>query len=533
MSGPTDFPPGYGGSFTQEYEIHAPRVSYEPADEEPEIKPWEISNVNAEAALLGSLMIANNAIPTIAERVDVEDFAEPVHGRIFKAILKLHERGVNANPVTLRPIFQNDPDLKTLGGASYLAQLTGSGAGLIGLVDFADQIAELAVRRTVAAAAQDLLEAISNPTADDGIAAIDDLVSTVQDVAYTAMKRAQPMRPTSSLAMVSSVRKAIGEAAAADEPPERPKCKTVPDIDKILGGLEPGLHIIGGRPGMCKTTLACSIAWGYAAGGIPFEYFHAEMTGDQMARRHVSDLSHAMKMSIEHAKLRSGKLTPEEFRRLEQIEEMAKTLPINFVPTGACDIRRVEAGATRAAMRWKNQGRKLGGIVVDYMQRYTAHDARGRVITDATETVGVVSSTLGRIAERLEIPVFALAQLGRQVEDRKDRRPQMNDLKLSGRIEEDADSVTLLYREEYYHEKTKPNKDPASKEYQDWDLHMNCVRGKIELIGEKNRHGRPRTRTVKFYHPYYAIRGSDFDELDVPLLGPDLFTREEDDAPFV
>jgi replicative DNA helicase len=531
VTGPADFPPGYGGSFSQEYEIYAPRLSYGQAQAEPVEDPaLGLHCVEAEAALLGTLLFANNAIPMVADRVREDDFFEPAHGRIFKTILKLHERGRQANPVTLRPIFQNDPDLKELGGASYLAQLTGgSHAGVIGVVDFADQIAELAIRRKVVVAAREAVDVLSNPDADDGIAAIDDAVSQIQDVAYTAMQRAAPMRSRSSAATVAQVRADLGSEEESAERPELPKCKTIPDFDKILGGLEPGVHVIGGRPGMCKTTIACSLAWGYAAAGLPFEYFHSEMTEDQMGRRHISDLSHAMKLMIEHSKLRSWKLSPSVFRALELIEQMAETLPINFVATGACDIRRVESAAARAAMRWKNQGRKLGGIVVDYMQKYTAHDARGRVITDATENVNAVSTTLARIAERLEIPVIALAQLGRQVEERKDKRPQINDLKLSGRIEEDADSVTLLFREEFYHEKTRPAKDPQSKEYQDWDIHMNCIRGKIEMIGEKNRHGRPRTRTVKFYHPFFAVRGSDFSEVDDPLLSAGLFDREEEE----
>lgn len=533
MSGPEEYPEGYGGSFVQHgyAPTPPPNVTYGSQPKEEDHSDDDVANIEAEASLLGGMMIANQMIPLIEEKLTADDFFEPMHGRIYKAIIKLHERGKVANPISLRPIFQRDPDMKELGGVSYLAQLTGSGAAIIGMVDFAEQIAELAARRTIVDAARSAIVKLTDPGAE-GIDAgeIDDVMADLQDAAFKATTRATPMKPRTSSDLIRRVIERQGEVDTSGETPGA-RCKSIEDINTLLGRVEgKTVNIIGGRPGMGKTAVAATMAWGYAANGVPVEFYHGEMSEDQMAMRHASDLSHAMGCPLLHKMIREGKLTPEAIRQLEQVDQVAELLPLNFVATGPCNIKRIEAAAGRAAVRWQARGKKLGGIFVDYLQLFGADDVRGRPLQPgSTECVTAVSKSLVRVAHRLNIFVFALCALGRQVEERKDHRPQMSDLKQSGDIEQDADSVTLVFRPEVYLVKEKPKADPQSKEFKDWELEWMAVRDRAELICEKNRHGKARTRTVRFHGQYYAVRGSNEDE-EGRLLSPTMFEDEEEEV---
>lgn len=494
-----------------------------------EYQPAPLQNVEAEAALLGGLMIANDLIPVIAERVAVEDFYEPLHGRIFKVILRLNEKGRAANPVLLRPIFEHDPEIKQLGGPQYLAQLTGSSAAIVGLHDFADQIAELAVRRRVAEAMKAGYESLHDPLTEGGLEEVDDIVNRVQDTAYSSMMRAQPMKARAAGDMVAGV---IERTTASSEAGQQLgfSCRSIPDLDKVIGRIEPGYHVLAGRPGHCKTTLAMTASWGWAADGAPGEYYHSEMTAAQVDNRQASDLSQAMRVGVMHDRIRKGILSDSELRNLGSVQEMAKTLPLNFVETGPCDIRRVESAAARAALRWRNKGRRLEFIVIDYLQNYAATDARGRLIEEDTPRVTAISKACVRIAKRLGIAVIALSQVARAVEDRKDKRPQLNDLRQSGSIEQDADTVAFVFREEVYVLAEKPkHKEEAHADVVKWRQDYDVVHGKLEAIGAKHRHQKPRTRTLRFLHDHYAIRDGSYAEgIDGPLLGPGLFDDAEE-----
>lgn len=515
MSGADDYPAGYGGG--------GYRVTYGggPPQDPEEVPQPTLANPEAEAATLGALMINNNLIPFAAERLSPEDFYEPIHAKIFAAIVRLHEKGRGPNPVLLRPIFEHDRDMAQVGGPTYLAELTGSMAALVGAYDFIDQIAELAVRRRAVEAMDVGRARLIDTSGDGGMEEVDDVISTVQDTAYAAMVRAEPMKSQTSGEMIGLVRARQEEIQDKGEAVGI-RCRSIPDVDKVLGPLEPGYHVIGGRPGMLKTTLAATMAWGYSANGAAGEYYLSEMTPDQMGMRQASDLSQAMRLPLIHEKIRAGALSPKEMEDLAQVEEMAASLPLSFVDTGSCDIRRVEAMASRAKIRWKKRGKDLKYIVVDYLQNFEASDERGRPITDETAKVTAISKTCLRIAKRLGIAVIALSQLGRQVEERKDKRPQINDLRQSGNIEQDADTVSLLFREEVYWKKEKPKKPETDPAVISWQQHMDIIEGELEMIGEKHRHQKPRTKTLRFLPRHYAIRSHDYRETDV-LLGPELF----------
>lgn len=483
----------------------------DPADD-PEFgdTTQSISNIDAEAALLGALMIDNRHIDHTLSLLDASDFYEPVHGRIYSAIHKFADRGMNANPVTLRPVFMRDPGIQKLGGPGYLAMLTGSGVALIGVKDFALQIADLAARRKLVDAAKEAIERAYN-VVDGGV---EEIFAGVEESVRKSTERASPVRPNSAADMIAMVQKRQ-DAIVMSDGIDIPSCKSIPELDQLIGPLEPGLVIIGGRPGSGKSVVAESAAWGWAANGFAGEYYHAEMTEEQMAMRHAADLSLAIGSPIAHSKIRQGKLDRQDMAVLARVQEVAATLPLRFNAVGRCDVRQINSLVGRAKYRLAAQGRKLAFIVVDYMQLLKAAGN-----TKDFDRVSAVSKALLDIAYRNGITVVALSQLGRQVEERKDKRPQLADLRGSGDIEQDADAVVLLYREEVYLLREQPKKDHKDRDA--WEKDFEAVRGKIELIGEKNRHGAPSTVHAKFFGKYFAIRGNAFDEFDVqPMLALD------------
>lgn len=477
----------------------------QPGGHDTDQKP-AMANEEAEAALLGALMIDNRLIPAAAEKLTPGDFYATLHERMFGAILRLHAAGKeHINPITLKPIFENDPEIRLVGGVGYLATLTGSAAALVGALSFADQIAELAARRRLAESLEQTIERLQ-----DGSVELDleELAGQVQQSVGEALERQEPVKPASAADMVDIV---IDRAARVQDEGARvgATCRSITDLNKLFGVFEPGTLIIGaGRPGMGKTVLGLSAAWGFAANGHPTEYFHAEMTREQLAMRLTADVSHGMGSPVPHKSIRLGDLSIIQRRDLEQVREKVRQLPFRTTPIPDASVAQLDAKIARSCQRWERQGRKLEVVVVDYLQLLQAHDARGRLIDRDTERVNAVSSALRRITSKYGIVMIALSQLSRAVEARADRRPQMSDLRDSGRLEQDADGVLLLYREEVYLEKDEPKQ--GTKEHEAWEIDLAAARGRVDLILGKWRHGMGRTRQAKFFGDFYAIRGGDF-----------------------
>jgi replicative DNA helicase len=301
------------------------------------------------------------------------------------------------------------------------------------------------------------------------------------------------------------------------------ECVLVPDMDKVLGPLEVGYHILSGRPGMGKTTLALSAGLGYSVGMNPGVYCSGEMTDEQLAMRVTTDLGFAMGYRIKHDDLRRGTISDAERNALRKIAQHAAMIPFEFVDLRNSNIRRVWTEVARRAAYWKAQGKKLRFMVLDSIGLFEA-DIDGKVIEDDRKKVNFISKFLNTMAHHFDIAVIALNQLSRGVEARANKRPVLSDLKESGNLEQDADTVTAIYREEYYLEQTEPKrgeKDTRGADmHEEWEVAMNIARGKAEIIGMKNRHGRNVTRIVNFFGEHYSIRhasvlGIGFEE---PLL---------------
>ena len=480
-------------------------------------------NLEAEAALLGALLIDNELIEELSDVVQPDDFYEPLHQRMAAAIWREAAEGRKVTPVTLKPFFENDEAIKALGGTIYLARLTASSEGLLAAREIAEQIAQFRRLRAVQFAAQDMAHSFlsGERSFEEATGLIDEAMSKVVD-------RGSTIETHSAADMVDRVldrsdrltKEALqGEAIGV-------RTSTVSDFNALLAPIEDGTYIvIGGRPSMGKTTLASSVAWGFAANGYPTFYAAAESTEDQLAMRFVADLSLSTHLPLLHESIRHDKLTREERQHFEELAQTAATLPIEYEVVGRCDVRRLRRQVARADARWRARGQRLRVLVVDYMQLLGASE-NGRPIEDDRRKVNAVSGALLDMAKDFGLTVIALSQLSRNLEQREDKRPRLSDLRESGRIEEDADTVLFVYREEYYLERAKP--EPGRKDFEaamlDWQADLARSRDRVDLILAKNRHGEVKTRTAKFFGKYTAVRGGDFetaapdDELDFSKL---------------
>lgn len=471
------------------------------------LRPWmeeaeRPKNVEAEAALLGAVMIDNRMLDDLGGRLNHEDFFEPVHGRIWQQMLRLRGEGSTATPVTLRPLFDKDPALEAVGGAAYLAQLTGSGAAIIGARDFAAQVMDLAMLRRIQDAALDGLRAAADTTTEIAPVKIANDVAT-RILAVTERTEAPKIRTASAMierAIERSVEIRSGVNIGATT-------ETVEDINEVIGALGGGsMTAIGGRPSMGKSILLQSALWGYAKRGHHVLGLSLEMSDDDLSMRLAADLAFAMGEPVPYSHIRRGRMSVTEERVLEAVRDKVTDLPLRMTSPDRSSIEEIEAIASRHAGMLERQGHHLEVIGVDYIQIVgTKKRLQGR------EKIDYISERLLALGKRLGCHMLVLSQLSRGVEARPDKRPQMSDLKESGRIEEDSENVILLYRPEFYLASTEPE-DKFSKEYETWHEEYQTVRDRVDFIMPKVRHGTPATRRGRFYGAYQAIRGSNFRE---------------------
>ena len=473
-------------------------------------------NPTAEAALLGAMMLDVALVTELSDKVLPEDFGDPLHGRIYSAMLRFSAKNLRADAITLRPVFANDSDAQY---GAYLDQLTEAPAIVAAAPALADQIADLAARRKAREAMRDAMTALH----EDLDRPVDEICGQVESAGWAAAHRTK-------VDVVYDLGDLVGLVEDRDDRiNEDPGAvgmtnALVSDIDKALGPLEAGTYnLFAGRPGMGKSSAAMSLALGYAINGHGGLYLQHEMTAEQMALRATSDMAHAMGCKLPHAALKKGGLRAVDRQDLARVRERIGLLPLRLICPGPIDLRRVWSLAAQHRAMFKAQGRKLDFIVLDQLILIGAHDEEGRYIQDDRKRMNVVSAGIKRLAHEMDVAVLALAHLSRGVEARQSKRPILSDLKESGNLEQDADTVTLLYREEYYLKASEPKrgeKDVKGRDlHEDWEAEMSVARGKLDLIFAKNRHGNSSTRTVKFLGEFSAVRAGDFDEFDPdPLL---------------
>lgn len=442
-------------------------------------------NYEAEAELLGSMMAANGSIDRVADIVTDADFMEPVHGRIYSALMREALAGRPANAVAIRGHFEGDESLAPLGGVVYLARLHGSASGLA-TFDVAKQVADLATRRRMRSG----LAAAS--------AACADLEATLPEIVSYA-DAAMNVTGQDSVSQLS-LGQCIDELFQSfDSKDHGVRCTVIPALDDLLGPMKPKQLIIGAaRPGMGKTALAVSYGLGAAMGGHGVLYVSLEMSGSELAGRVIADLCFDGQHGVPYAIIRDGAARGRDSDALVKARHMVNDLPFTVVDTGSLSIGRLNMLIRRHARRMAAAGHKLELVIVDYLQLLSP-DSKGR---SQYEAVSEVSRSLKAMAKDNGVAVFALAQLSRSVESRADKTPMLSDLRDSGQIEQDADAVLFLLRDEYYLNHTAPEKRDAG-----WEIAMEAARGKIDFILAKRRNGVTGTSSGRFHGVYQAVRG--------------------------
>ena len=464
-------------------------------------------NVEAEAALLGALLIDNRLCEDVQLRLRPEHFHEPLHGRVYEQILRTVDRNMIANPVTLRPLFDADEAMRERGGAAYLAQLTGSGAALIGARDFAAQIYDLALLRALVGVGREMVEGAMD-TSD-----VVDPKAQIEAAEVALYKVAEEGGEQGSVKSFGQATKLAVEMAARALNSGGHVSGITTGLDSLnakMGGLHRSdLVILAGRPGMGKTSLATNIAFNAAQrlmrekdDGIPenkrlgagIAFFSLEMSADQLATRVLAESS-----GISGEALRMGKISQQDFRNLARAAAELEQLPLYIDDTPGLTI----AALRTRARRLKRQ-RGIDLVIVDYLQLLSGGGRSTE--TNRVQEISEISRGLKQLAKELNVPVLALSQLSRQVEARENKRPILSDLRESGSIEQDADLVLFVYREEYYVNFQKPTEpgpdtsemDPVNVAFQDWQRRMAKVFGIAEVVVAKSRHGSTGTVPVKF-----------------------------------
>ncbi len=454
-------------------------------------------NLDAEQALLGAILVNNEAQDRVSSFLDADHFYDPLHSAIYETAAKLIASGKRATPITLRTFFETAPPINPkLTVPQYLGHLAADATTIINAFEYGRTIYDLAIRRRLIVIGEDLVnQAYDSPVDQPPEAQIEEAESRLFGLAE-AGKYGQGFM-TFGTALTNAIE--MANNAYARQGGLSGIATSLRDLDSKMGGLQSSdLIILAGRPSMGKTALATNIAFNVAKAyrtekqpdgtdktidGAVVGFFSLEMSAEQLATRILSEQA-----EISSEKIRRGLIDEAEFGRLVQVSRAMSEIPLFIDQTGGLSIAQLCA---RARKLKRQHG--LGLLIVDYLQLLTgsARRSEGRVQEVSEITVG-----LKALAKELEVPVIALSQLSRQVEQREDKRPQLSDLRESGSIEQDADVVMFVFREEYYVERTKPSEGTA--EFQDWMAKMQIVSGKAEVIIGKQRHGPVGSVTMAF-----------------------------------
>ncbi len=453
-------------------------------------------NYEAEQALLGAILVNNLVYERVAEFLRPEHFADALHGRIYEACGRLIQRGQIANVLTLKNLFDQDQALADIGGAQYLARLANAVVTIINAEDYGRTIHDLYLRRQLI----DLGEQVVNDAFvyDLDETALDQIEKTEQrlfTLAESGLTEAA-LRPLAQ-AMTSAITQA--EVAFKRSSHVTGVTTGLLDLDRKLGGLHPSdLVVLAGRPSMGKTALATNIAFNAAAAyreetdalgaihvaeGAKVAFFSLEMSAEQLATRILAE-----RVGVSSDRIRRGEVRESDFLKLVAAAQELSRVPLFIDDTPALTV----AGLRTRARRLKRQ-QGLGLIVIDYLQ--LMRPSPGVRAENRVQEISEVTRGLKAIAKELNVPVLALSQLSRAVEQREDKRPQLADLRESGTIEQDADVVMFIYREQYYHERAEPKQRPDEADdkfqqrmdrYQERGARIHNV---AEVIIAKQRHG--------------------------------------------
>ena len=453
------------------------------------------SNLEAEQALIGSVLVNNEILDEISNIVNSSKFFDPIHKKIYEVIENLNNKGMIANPITLKNYFEKDSGLNEVGGVDYLVKLTRFSSSTRQAIDYAKLIHEMYVKRELIVISDNISEQSHDEELDkSGENIIEDAEQSLYQLAergnfsQSYMKFNQALDQTIEMATqaMKSDQGIVGVPTG------------LTDLDEKLGGLHKSdLIIIAGRPSMGKTALATNIAY-YASKKIhdnneksAVAFFSLEMSSEQLSTRILSEQAR-----IQSNDIRRGKATEEELNRYIETSRNIYELPLYIDETPAITISALSNRARRLKRLFG-----LNLIVVDYIQlmRTNSKKNEGRV-----QEISEITQGLKALAKELSVPVLALSQLSRAVEQRDDKIPQLSDLRESGSIEQDADVVLFVYREQYYLEKKQPKL--GSIEHAEWQSKMNDINGLADIIIGKQRHGPTGNIQVEFEGMYTKFK---------------------------
>jgi replicative DNA helicase len=453
-------------------------------------------NIEAEQALLGAILVNNEAFYRVSDFLEPKHFLEGIHQRIYEIAGDLIRAGKLATPVTLKTFLPTELDVAGLTVNQYLARLAAEATTIINAEDYGRTIFDLSIRRGLIAIGEDMVNLAYEAPVDATP------ISQIEEVERQLFKLAESGRNDTGFQLFGQALDAAVEMAGRAylrDGKLSGLATGLHDLDAIMGGLQPSdLIIIAGRPGMGKTAFATNIAYNVARswlgetrpdgrmatmkGGI-VGFFSLEMSAEQLATRIIAE-----RTEIPSNKIRRGLFNEGEFAKIKEVKTELTSLPLFIDEAGGASIAQV---ATRARRVKRQRGLDL--LVIDYVQllqgtKHRRHENRVQEITEIT-------TSLKALAKELNIPIVALSQLSRQVEQREDKRPLLSDLRESGSIEQDADIVLFVFREAYYHALQKPDDD---QKLAAWAIRAEKIHNIAEVIIAKHRHGPTETVELIF-----------------------------------
>jgi replicative DNA helicase len=442
-------------------------------------------DIEVEQALLGAILVDNAVLERVSSALKAEHFYDPLHQRIYEVMHAQFDRGgMIITPLTLNAAMKADPGLIEVGGHAYLSGLAAAAPAMPNVRDYARILHDLAVRRGLIHIGEDIVNgAYEAPHERPPQTQIEEAEKALYRLSDTARYGEGPLE------FAESLRRTIESAERAQARGGRISgvATGFSDIDSLLGGLQPSdLIILAGRPGMGKTSLATNIAFHAArahvqdmeAGaeqsrGAPVLFFSLEMAAQQLSARILSEQT-----EIEMWKIRNGKFAESEWEKFVLTMQELSTLPLYIDDTGGISIAQIAARARRL-----KREKKIGCVIIDHIQLVTSARRAENRVQEITE----ISKGLKVMAKDLDVPVIALSQLSRGVDSRDDKRPVLSDLRESGSIEQDADVVMFVFREEYYLKSREP--EPGTPEHGKWMEKLERTHRRAEVLVEKHRHG--------------------------------------------
>jgi replicative DNA helicase len=487
--------------------------------EPPETYRTAPQNVEAEQALLGAILVNNEAFYRVSDFLEPQHFYEPVHRIIFEVAGQLIRANKVATPVTIKTFLPADLAIGDINLAQYLARLAAEATTIINAEDYGRSIYDLAIRRALIGIGEDMVNVAYDASVEETPRnQIEESEKRLFDLAetgnYSSGFQGFDTALLTAIDMASNAYKRDGHLSGL--------ATGLADLDRLMGGLQSSdLVILAGRPGMGKSALATNVAFNIAKawagelqpdgamktvnGGI-VGFFSLEMSAEQLATRIIAEQS-----GVPSSNIRRGRIDESDFARIVEAAREMNKVPLYLDQTGGLSIAQLAARARRL----KRQ-RGLDLVVVDYIQLLQGSSKRGA--DNRVQEVTEITNQLKALAKELNVPILALSQLSRQVENRDDKHPQLSDLRESGSIEQDADVVLFVYREEYYLKNKEPK--PGTVEYVKWQDEMSQVHGVAEVIIGKQRHGP--TGTVRLHFEDTLTRFSNLaseDSLPVPFDG--------------